>query len=118
MEAHLAPDQLRELFLFTDLNAEQLEWLAACGDVVEYSAGDEIVHEGEASRCFYVLLSGTVAMSRMVGGDNVETTRTDHRGSYFGAVQFYLDDESALEYPASVRAITDAVVLALPAKEF
>ena len=25
----------------------------------------------------------------------VETTRTDHRGVYFGAVQFSLDDESA-----------------------
>jgi signal transduction histidine kinase len=57
-------------------------------------------------------------MSRVIGGDPVETTRTDHRGVYFGAVQFYLDDESARSYPASVRAITDCCVLALPAAEF
>src|SRR5689334_8386896 len=118
MEAHLTPEQLRELFLFADLDPEQLDWIAGCGDVVEVPAGANVVTEGELARCFYVLLSGTVSMSRMIGGETVETTRTDHRGSYFGAVQFYLDDESALEYPASVRAITDAVVLALPAKEF
>ena len=119
MNAHLTPDELRELFLFADLTPEQLEWIAGCGDVVEVPAGSNVVDEGEPSRCFYVLLSGTVSMSRVIGGETVETTRTDHRGSYFGAVQFYLqDDESAREYPASVRAITDCVVLALPAKEF
>ncbi len=118
MNAHLTPDELRELFLFADLTPEQLDWIAGCADVVEIAAGANVVSEGEPSRCFYVLLSGTVAMSRVIGGETVETTRTDHRGSYFGAVQFYLDDESAREYPASVRAITDSVVLALPAKDF
>jgi signal transduction histidine kinase len=118
MDAHMTPDELRDLFLFADLKPEQLEWIAGCGDVVEVAAGANVVAEGEPSRCFYVLLSGTVSMSRVIGGETVETTRTDHRGSYFGAVQFYLDDESAREYPASVRAITDCAVLALPAKEF
>jgi signal transduction histidine kinase len=118
MNAHMTPDELRELFLFADLTPEQLEWIAGCGDVVEVAAGANVVTEGEPSRCFYVLLSGTVAMSRVIGGETVETTRTDHRGSYFGAVQFYLDDESAREYPASVRALTDCAVLALPAKDF
>ena len=118
MDTHLTPDELRELFLFADLAPEQLDWVAGCGDVVEVPAGANVVTEGEFARCFYVLLSGTVAMSRMISGENVETTRTEHRGSYFGAVQFYLEDESAREYPASVRAITDATVLALPAKDF
>jgi signal transduction histidine kinase len=118
MEAHLTPDELRELFLFADLDPEQLEWVSVNADLVEIPAGANVVTEGEPARCFYVLVSGTVSMSRLVGGDNVETTRTDHRGSYFGAVQFYLEDESTREYPASVRAITDCAVLALPAKDF
>ncbi|MBA3906271.1 MAG: cyclic nucleotide-binding domain-containing protein [Pseudonocardiales bacterium] len=118
MDAHLAPDELRELFLFAALTPEQLNWIAEQGDVVEYKAGADLVVEGELSRCFYVLLSGTIAMSRLIGGETVETTRTEYRGSYFGAVQFYLDDESARDYPASVRAITDVAVIALPAKEF
>jgi signal transduction histidine kinase len=115
---HLAPQELRDLFLFADLAPEQLQWVAEHGDVVEVPAGEYPVVEGEPSRCFYVLLSGTIAMSRRIGPDDVETTRTDQRGVYFGAVQFYLQDDSALTYINSVRAITDAVVLALPAQEF
>jgi signal transduction histidine kinase len=116
--AKLGPDELRTLFLFADLTEEQLAWVAEHGDVVAVPAGENIVVEGEPADCFHVLLSGTIAMSRLVGGDNVETTRTDHRGVYFGAVQFYVDDETALEYAASVRAITDCTALALPARDF
>lgn len=112
------PEQLRQLFLFTDLDDEQLAWVAEHADVVEVAAGQDVVTEGEPAMCFHVLLSGTVAMSRLIGGDPVETTRTDQPGVYFGAVQFYLDDDSARDYPSSVRAITDAAVLALPAREF
>jgi signal transduction histidine kinase len=115
---HLPPEQLRELFLFADLSDEQLAWVGEHADVVEVPAGEDIVTEGTPAKCFHVLLTGTVAMSRVIGGDAVETTRTDQPGVYFGAVQFYLEDESARDYPASVRAITDSVVLALPAREF
>jgi signal transduction histidine kinase len=114
----LAPDELRSLFLFADLTAEQLAWVAGHADVVEVAQGEDVVVEGEPAECFHVLLSGTIAMSRVIGGDRVETTRTEQRGVYFGAVQFYLDDETAKDYSASVRAVTDCVVLALPAREF
>jgi len=115
---HLAPDQLRELFLFAQLDADQLAWVAEHADVVEVAAGEDVVSEGEPARCFHVLLSGTITMSRVIGGDAVETTRTGQPGVYFGAVQFYLEDESARDYPATVRAITDVAVLALPARDF
>ncbi|MGI5131867.1 ATP-binding protein [Pseudonocardia sp. CA-107938] len=118
LPAHLPADELRTLFLFTDLDDDQLAWIAEHGDVVEVPAGEYIVREGEPADCFHVLLSGTIAMSRLVGGEAVETTRTEYRGVYFGAVQFYLNDDSARDYPASVRAVTDVAVLALPATEF
>jgi signal transduction histidine kinase len=116
--AHLTPEELRTLFLFADLTEEQLAWISEHGDVIAVPAGENIVVEGEHADCFHVLLSGTIAMSRMVGGDNVETTRTDQRGVYFGAVQFYVEDETTEEYPASVRAITDCTALALPKGPF
>lgn len=109
---------LRSLFLFEHLTDDQLAWVAEHAEESEFPAGRDIVVEGEPADCFHVLLSGTIAMSRLIGGDPVETTRTDYRGVYFGAVQFYLDDDSARAYPASVRAITDCCVLALPASEF
>jgi signal transduction histidine kinase len=116
--ARLGPDELRELFLFEQLTAEQLAWVAAHSEVVDVAAGEFLAVEGEPAEYFYVLLSGSLAMSRIVGGDPVETIRTDQRGVYTGAVQFYLGDQVDQMYPASVRAITDATFLALRAREF
>jgi CRP-like cAMP-binding protein len=116
--AHLAPAALRELFLFADLDDEQLGWVSRTGDVVQYPAGSAVSVEGEPAECFYVLLEGTMTMSRRVGGDEVETVRTSAPGVYSGAVQFYFGDQISQTYPATVRAITDCRFLALPAEEF
>jgi signal transduction histidine kinase len=118
MSEHLTPAQLRELFLFTDLDDEKLAWLARAGDVVEFPAGSVVSAEGAPAECFYVLLDGTMTMSRRVGGDEVETVRTAYRGVYSGAVQFYFGDQISQNYPATVRAVTDCRFLALPAEEF
>jgi len=113
----LAPAELRQLFLFADLDDEKLRWVAEHGDVVEHPAGAEVSTEGAPAECFYVLLSGTMAMSRRVAGDDVETVRTSAPGVYSGAVQFYFGDQIAQTYPATVRAVTDCRFLALPADE-
>jgi signal transduction histidine kinase len=117
-EARLTPEELRELFLFEHLDAEQLAWVAAKGDVVDHPAGSEVSTEGEPAECFFVLLEGTLSMVRVVGGSEVETVRTSHRGVYSGAVQFYFGDRLEQRYPATVRAVTDCRFLALPAGPF
>jgi signal transduction histidine kinase len=114
----LSHEELRELFLFADLADRQLDWISANGDVVAYRAGEDVSVEGEPAECFSVLLSGTLSMVRLVRGVEVETTRTDQRGVYSGAIQFYLGDQVDQRYSATVRAITDAEFLALPVDEF
>jgi CRP-like cAMP-binding protein len=111
----LSRTELRELFLFADLTDTQLDWVRDHGDIVPVSNGEVVVREGEPARCFYVLLSGTIRMTRLVSGEEVEITRTDQLGAYFGAVQFYLGDQVDQIYSASVRALSDGTVLALPA---
>jgi signal transduction histidine kinase len=110
--------ELRELFLFADLSDHQLDWLSANGDVVAYREGESAAVEGEPAECFYVLLSGTMRMVRIVRGAEVETVRTDQRGVYSGAVQFYLGDQVDQRYPTTVQAVTDCEFLALPVVEF
>src|SRR3954469_14066937 len=117
-DARLTPAQLRELFLFEHLDAEQLDWVAANGDVVEVAAGTDVCVEGEPAVCFYVLLSGELTMSRTVGGTEIETIRSSYRGSYSGAVQFYFGDRLEHPSPTTVRAVTDCRFLALPAEPF
>jgi len=116
--ARLTADQLRGLFLFEHLDGEQLEWVAANGDVVDFPAGSAVSVEGEPAECFFVLLEGTMTMGRLVGGAEVETVRTSHRGVYSGAVQFYFEDRMEPRYPATVRAVTDCRFFTLPAGPF
>ncbi|HEY2206480.1 MAG TPA: ATP-binding protein [Pseudonocardia sp.] len=115
MSADLTHDQLRELFLFADLSGEQLDWIATQADVVEVAADSEVFGEGEPARCFWVLLSGTIAINRAIGGERVEWARTDQVGVYLGAVNFYLDEALENGYSMTARAITDVRLLALPA---
>src|SRR3954470_25014218 len=116
--ARLAPDERRELFLFEHLDPQQLDWVAANADVVEFPAGSDVTVEGQPAECFYVLLSGQMTMSRLVGGTEVETVRTSDRGVYSGAVQFYFGDRLEQRYPGTGRAITDARFLAPAAQPF
>jgi signal transduction histidine kinase len=113
----MTPDELRELFLFADLTDEQLAWVAANSHIEEFPAETMVVTEGVPATAFYMLLSGTLSLSRLVRGQSMELNRTDYRGAYVGSVQFYLDEEEPI-YRGSVRTITDCSFLVLPAKEF
>ncbi|MGH3673449.1 MAG: cyclic nucleotide-binding domain-containing protein, partial [Pseudonocardiaceae bacterium] len=114
----LSRAELRELFLFTDLSDAQLDWVRTHGEPLHVSGGEIIVSEGARASWFFVLLSGTLQMTRAIAGDPVEITRTDQRGVYFGATQFYLGDQVEQTYSASVRALSECRFLALPTREF
>jgi signal transduction histidine kinase len=118
MSNQMTNERLRELFLFAELSDEQLDWVRENADEVEVSADSEVLAEGAEAECFWVLLSGTIAVSRMVGGERVETSRTDQVGVYMGAVSFYLEESLEHGYGSTVRAITDVRLLALPARPF
>jgi signal transduction histidine kinase len=110
-------DELRTLFLFEKLSDEQLDWLCAHGHVEMHDPGI-VVQEGDRAMCLYVLLDGTISLSRRVGGDDVETTRTDQRGVYAGAWSAFLDDEATKTYTATMRAITPVRLFTLSAADF
>ncbi len=116
--SHRLPAQrLRELFLFAELEQDKLDWIAERGTVQRFGAGTMVAAAGEPARCFYVLLSGTLVISRWVRGDDVEVARSDQPGVFAGAVWFYLRDQVSQTYPGSLRAITECEFLVLPAEE-
>ncbi|QFZ19455.1 ATP-binding protein [Saccharothrix syringae] len=113
-------DDLRGLFLFEHLSEEQLAWLVAHGQVETHPAGTCLLREGEPATCFFVLLDGTVALGRTIGGQRVETNRTSHRGAYFGATQAYVsaDLPAGKTYEMTADAVTDVRLYQLPADDF
>jgi signal transduction histidine kinase len=114
----LAAAELRELFLFESLTDDQLAEIVRLGRVRRWAAGSTVYLEGEPAECFFVLLSGAIALIRRVRGADVEVTRSDQRGAYAGATQAYVGDLMQQVYPNSMRALTDVSLLALPAAEF
>jgi signal transduction histidine kinase len=116
----LEPADLTTLFLFEALTDEQLAYLAAEGHVESFAAGATVFAENEPATGLYVLLSGTLALSRRIGQDDVEWNRTDQRGVYMGAIQAYLTDDGAPPgvYSATMRAVSETQFFVLPAATF
>src|SRR5246127_1280961 len=94
------PDELRTLFLFEALTDEQLAVLCTNGHIEDYQPGP-ICIEGEPATCFYVLIDGELAMSKLSGGQDIETTRTSQRGVYCGAWKAFTSQPQQ-SYDASV----------------
>ena len=95
-------DELRTLFLFEKLTDDQLQWLCERGHVELIEPGP-VYAEGAPATCFYVLLEGTVVLSRRVGADDIEVGRTSSRGVYSGAFTAYLGDRVPQVYNNSLR---------------
>jgi signal transduction histidine kinase len=110
-------DELRTLFLFEKLTEEQLDWLCRTGHVEHYEPGP-VYAEGDPATCFYVLLEGGVVMSRRVGADDVEVTRTASPGVYAGAFNAYLGDRMPQAYNGSLRVTAPTRFFVLDATDF
>jgi signal transduction histidine kinase len=110
-------DELRTLFLFEKLNDEQLDWLCENGHVESFEPG-LIYAEGDPATCFYVLLTGTLVLSRRVGVDDVDTTRTSQRGVYAGAMRAYLGGNAPDTYNGSMRVTEPSRFFVLDAPLF
>ncbi|MFF4360172.1 ATP-binding protein [Streptomyces sp. NPDC001604] len=112
-----SPQEIGSLFLFEKLTPEQLGRLCSEGRVERFEAGP-VYTEGEPATCFFVMIEGTVVLSRRVGGDDVEVTRTSQPGVYSGAMQAYLGDRVRQLYNNSMRVTEPTRFFVLPADTF
>ncbi|MGW2931651.1 ATP-binding protein [Streptomyces sp. NPDC055722] len=110
--------ELRTLFLFEKLTDDQLARLCLEGRVELFDPGP-VYTEGDPATCFFVLMEGTVVLSRRVGADDVEISRTSQRGVYAGAFQAYLGNRArGATYNGSMRVTEPSRFFVLPAATF
>jgi len=109
--------ELRTLFLFEKLADDQLGWLCREGRVHNVEPGT-VYAEREPAEFLYVLLSGTIALYRAIGADEVEVNRTSARGVYGGAFFAYLGDRVPQVYNNTMRAIEPSRFFVLTADKF
>ncbi|MFD1813888.1 ATP-binding protein [Rhodococcus gannanensis] len=111
------PTLLRSLFLFEKLDDDQIAELCRVGRIEVIEPG-LVYAEGEPATCFYVLLEGTVVLTKLSGSHQVETARTDHRGAYAGAWTAYMGDRVPQVYAGSMTVPDRATFYVLDAGDF
>jgi signal transduction histidine kinase len=114
----LSADELRKLFLFEKLSDEQLAWLSEHGWVIEVPGDTTLLAEGAPAEVLVILLSGAMTLSRKVGEDELEVSRTDQVGVYAGAMQSYVQDRPDQGYTGTVRVLSDARFFVLRSGDF
>ncbi|GAB2648476.1 ATP-binding protein [Prescottella soli] len=111
------PEELRTLFLFEKLDDDQLGQLCRAGRIEVVEPGP-VYREGDPATCFYVLVEGSVVLTKLSGGQDVETVRTSHRGAYAGAWTAYMGDRVPQIYNGSMTVPERSTFFVLDAADF
>jgi signal transduction histidine kinase len=102
-------ESLRATELFANLDPREIERVAGLGTIERLAPGEALITEGEQADAMFVVLSGSLQVSKRSGASEIMLTRVGP-----GALQ---GEVAALEGGrrlASVRAITPAVAFRLP----
>lgn len=102
------PSRRKVLFILGELSDRDLDWMIATGHKKEVPAGTVLIQEGIANEALYIVLNGTlsVCMAALAGRE----ISTIGCGEVLGEMSF-VDDRPP---SATVKAIEDSVVLAIP----
>jgi CRP/FNR family transcriptional regulator, cyclic AMP receptor protein len=104
---------LRSVPLFADLEASELESFSHVAVARSFPAGTRVFHEGDHSDACYIVRDGSFRVTREHSDGRAITLATLGVGDIFGELAM-LDGEVR---SASVEALTDGELLALPAGE-
>lgn len=104
---------LRSVPLFADLDAEELENFSHVAVARSFPAATRVFHEGDHSDACYIVRMGSFRVTREHSDGRAITLATLGPGDIFGELAM-LDGEVR---SASVEALTDGELLALPAGE-
>src|SRR5215207_376938 len=111
MNAGVAREELRSLFLFEALSDDKLDWLAARGTLRVYEPGAIVCREGAPATELFVLLDGEVTMSRLSNGEDMIINQTSYRGSFGGAIRAYNDPDGRYSHSLVARRTSSFFVL-------
>src|SRR5580658_5391113 len=106
-------EELRVVPVFADLAADDLDWLAAQMTRVDLAPGEILIAEGSPADRMMILLDGEVRI-RVESGGSDSITRVFRRGAVSGLLPY----SRMTNFPATIRALTEARVASLMADRF
>jgi len=99
---------LRQVPFFANTPEDELQWLVEQSTPLQLSSGERLVTEGEPADYWYVLLQGTVRLTKKLA-DQEALINTFESGSYFGEIPILL----GTPYFVNVRTLTPSYLLRL-----
>jgi len=106
-------DLLRKIPMFAKLSAAKLKLLAFTSELVRYSPGDEIFHEGDRADCAYVIMEGSIdIMTETDSGPIVAATLEQNQ--LFGELALF----NGAPRIASIRASNRVTVMKISEEMF
>lgn len=105
-------DDLRSIYLFDGLSAEQLLELIAVGDEVPFDEGQELFREGDPADFWWVLLDGRVNLVRRTGHEESVVSVLERPGVWAGGFRAWTD---VAGYLATGRGASSGRIFRVPA---
>ncbi|HEY9847234.1 MAG TPA: cyclic nucleotide-binding domain-containing protein, partial [Candidatus Caenarcaniphilales bacterium] len=99
---------LRQVPLFANTTDEELRWVTAQGAEIRLSAGDWLLTEGEPADYCYVLLEGSMQLTKKLANQDT-LINIFQGGTVFGEIPILL----GVPYFVSMRALTSSYLLRL-----
>ncbi len=106
-------DSLLSNRFFADLEPGLVTDLVARGEIRDYTAGEDILREGETGNAAYIVDTGTVTVSMLVRGSRVEVAERES-GAFLGEISLLSD----VPHTATVTAKSDVRALRISSADF
>lgn len=88
---------LRPIPLFTSLSQEELERIAELCETRSWESGEYIFHEGEPGNRLFIIVEGSVRISREIPGAGEEALAVLKRGALFGEMAVFDKSERSTD---------------------
>ncbi len=110
-------DDLRSATLTSGLSDDQLVEFMAAGHEATFEPGDELFQEGRPADEMWVLLDGTIEISRRSHGQQLAVATMRERGQWAGGFTAWAATGADAGYRASGRALTTGRAFVIPSAE-
>jgi signal transduction histidine kinase len=107
-------EDLNRIPLFSKLNEEEIRRCIDSSDELFLQSGEEFITEGKPADYFYVLLSGTVQVTKKVSDKNEVNVASHGAGTFLGEVPILLN----IPYEVTIRTVESSRLLRLKKEKF
>lgn len=109
------PFELKDTYLFSQLNDAQLDRVRSFSQRVRLNEGTALFEPGDEARRFFMVIEGQIKLSRLAMNGNEKVIEVVTAGHTFAEALMFSDRPS---YPVRAVAITDSELMAINNKAF